>query len=206
MNAVDDFLPSADLPGKIGQLGWGAEPVGSGCTGYYSTTGQANHPGVFFMNSGNTPNGGCALTLSDALAGAAYPVLNLGAGGAWSYWEAQAIFETDPNGVASARYLVGFSDNNAAYHPASGNEIAVRYDAAGGGCSSNESTTNWVYEVIVGGTKSCYNSGLAVAPTLGITCAFIPPRREPSSFRLMAPIPEASPRLPLSPWRPSSST
>jgi hypothetical protein len=30
--------------------------------------------------------------------------------------------------------------------------------------SSNESTTNWVYEVIVGGTKTCYNSGLAVAP------------------------------------------
>jgi hypothetical protein len=116
------------------------------------------------LNSGNTPNGGCALTLSDALTGAAYPVLNLGAGGAWSYWEAQAIFETDPNGVSSARYLVGFSDNNAAYHPASGNEIAVRYDAAGGGCSSNESTTNWVYEVIVAGTKSCYNSGLAVAP------------------------------------------
>ncbi|HUE00983.1 MAG TPA: hypothetical protein VMR62_15535 [Bryobacteraceae bacterium] len=164
LNAVDDFLPSADLAGRVGQLGWAAEPVGSGCTGYNSTTGQANHPGVFFLNSGNTPNGGCALTLSDALTGAAYPVLNLGAGGAWSYWEAQAIFETDPNGVSSARYLVGFSDNNAAYHPASGNEIAVRYDAAGGGCSSNESTTNWVYEVIVAGTKSCYNSGLAVAP------------------------------------------
>jgi len=40
----------------------------------------------------------------------------------------------------------------------------VRYDSAGGGCSSNESTTNWVYEVIVAGTRSCYNSGLAVAP------------------------------------------
>lgn len=163
LNAVDDFLPSADQPGRVGQLGWAAEPVGSGCVGSYSTAGQANHPGEFFLNSGNTANGGCALTLSDAVAGATYPILNLGTGGAWSYWEAQAIFKTDPNGVASARYLVGFSDNNAAYHPTGGNEIAVRYDAAGGGCSSNESTTNWVYEVIVAGTKSCYNSGLAVA-------------------------------------------
>lgn len=90
-------------------------------------------------------------------------MLNLGSGGAWSYWETQAIFQTDTNSVALARYLVGFSDNNDAYHPAGGNEIAVRYDSAGGGCSSNESTTNWVYEVVVAGTKTCYNSGLAVA-------------------------------------------
>ena len=36
MNAVDDFLPSTDLNGKIGQLGWGVDALGSGCAGYYS--------------------------------------------------------------------------------------------------------------------------------------------------------------------------
>ena len=125
--------------------------------------GVANHPGIFSLNSGSNSGDGCSLTLSDATNGAVYAFANLGAGGAWSYWEAQAIFETDANGVASARYLVGFSDNQAAYHPANGNEIAVRYDPSGGGCPSNESTTNWVYEVIVSGTKTCFNSGLAVA-------------------------------------------
>jgi hypothetical protein len=166
LNAVDDFLPSSDQTSKIGQLGWGISLVASGCLGYAATTGQANHPGIFYLNSGTTANGGCSMTLSDALAGAQYPLNNLGTGGAWSYWETQAIFETDTsNGVASAKYLFGFSDNNAAYHPAGGNEIAVRYDSAGGGCASNESTTNWIYEVIVGGTKTCYNSGLAVAPS-----------------------------------------
>jgi hypothetical protein len=165
MNAVDDFLPSSDQTSKIGQLGWGISPIASGCLGYAATTGQANHPGIFYLNSGTTANGGCSMTLSDALSGAEYPLNNLGAGGAWTYWEAQAIFETDPsNGVASAKYLFGFSDNNGAYHPAGGNEIAIRYDSAGGGCPSNESTTNWVYELIVGGTKTCYNSGLAVVP------------------------------------------
>jgi hypothetical protein len=163
MNAVDEFLPSTSLNGKIGTLGWGVDAIGSGCSGYFMTAGQANHPGIFFLNSGDTAGGGCSLTLSDAVSGAAYPFVNMGVGGSWSYWETQAIFQTDASGAASARYLIGFSDNNAAYHPASGNEIAVRYDSAGGGCASNESTTNWVYEVIVGGTKTCYNSGLAVA-------------------------------------------
>jgi hypothetical protein len=163
MNAVDDFLPAADQSGKIGQLGWGVTQLASGCPGYFSNNGAANHPGIFFLNSGSTSNGGCSLTLSDALNGAYYPFVNLGSGGAWSYWESQAIFETDPNAVSHTVYVVGFSDNNAAYHSAGGNEIAVRYDSTGGGCPLNESTTNWVYEVIVGGIKTCYNSGLAVA-------------------------------------------
>lgn len=76
----------------------------------------------------------------------------------------QTIFQTDVNGVANARYLIGFSDSQSSYHPANGNSIAVRYDPSGGGCSSNESTTNWVYEVIVSGAKTCVNSGVAVAP------------------------------------------
>jgi hypothetical protein len=163
MNAVEEFLPSTSVTGKIGTLGWAVDPVGSGCSGYYMTTGQANHPGVFYMNSGATAGGGCSMTLSDAVSGGVYPLTNLGVGGAWSYWETQAIFQTEPGGVATAKYLIGFSDNNAAYHPAGGNEIAVRYDSAGGGCPANESTTNWVYEVIVSGTKTCYNSGLPVA-------------------------------------------
>lgn len=164
MNAAEEFLPSTSLNGKIGTLGWGVTPVASGCSGYYMTTGQLNHPGVFFLNSGATSGGGCSMTLSDAVSGGVYPLTNLGVGGAWTYWETQAIFLTDPGGVASGKYLIGFSDNNAAYHPAGGNEIAVRYDSAGGGCPANESTVNWVYEVVVSGTKTCYNSGLPVAP------------------------------------------
>ncbi len=163
MNAVEEFLPSTAASGSIGALGWGVGAIGGGCLGYYMAAGQANHPGILFLNSGPTTGGGCSLSLANVNNGAAYPLLNLGSGGAWSYWETQAIFQTDTNSVALARYLVGFSDNNDAYHPAGGNEIAVRYDSAGGGCSSNESTTNWVYEVVVAGTKTCYNSGLAVA-------------------------------------------
>ena len=164
MNAVEEFLPSTSLTGKIGTLGWGVDPIASGCAAYAMHVGQDNHPGVFFMNSGTIAGGGCSLTLSDSLSGAgAYPFANLGSGGAWSYWETQAIFQTDPNAVSHTIYAIGFSDNDHAYHPAGGNEIAVRYDSTGGGCPSNESTTNWVYEVIVSGTKTCYNSGLAVA-------------------------------------------
>jgi hypothetical protein len=164
MNAVEEFLPSISLNGRIGTLGWGIDAIGSGCAGYYMTAGQANHPGVFFLNSGVIAGGGCSLTLADAADGSAYPFVNLGAGGSWSYWETQAIFETGPAAVSNSIYAIGFSDNNAAYHHTGGNEIAVRFDSSGGGCPTNESTTNWVYEAIVGGTKTCYNSGLAVAP------------------------------------------
>jgi len=163
MNAVEDFLPSRNYNGLIGTLGWGVTTLGTTC-GNYMSQGIANHPGIFYMSSGPNSGDGCSLTLSDATDGAVYPFTKLGSGGAWSYWEMQAIVETDANSVASARYLAGFSDNQAAYHPANGNEIAVRYDAAGGGCPSNESTTNWVYEVIVNGTKTCVNSGVAVTP------------------------------------------
>lgn len=164
LNAVEEFLPSTTSNGQIGALGWGTAQVGSGCSGYSWSAGQANHPGIFFLNSGATAGGGCSLTLSDAYNGAVYPFANFGVGGAWSYWETQAIFRTDSDSVTKAQYLAGLSDNNAAYHPAGGNQIAVRYDPAGGGCAANESTTNWVYEVIVNGARSCYNSGLAVAP------------------------------------------
>jgi len=163
MNAVDDFLPSTTASGSIGTLGWGVGAIGGGCLGYYMTAGQANHPGILLLNSGPTAEGGCSLSLANVNNGAAYPLLNLGSGGAWSYWETQAIFQTDPSGVVDAKYMIGFSDNNAAYHPSGGNEVAVRFDSTAGGCPSNESTTNWVYEVIVNGTKTCYNSGLAVA-------------------------------------------
>jgi hypothetical protein len=163
MNAVEEFLPGRDSNGTIGTLHWDVLTLGASC-GNYMAQGVANHPGIFYLGSGAGSGDGCSLTLSDAVDGAVYPFVNMGAGGAWSYWETQAIFQTDANSVISARYLVGFSDNQSAYHPANGNEIAVRYDPAGGGCPSNESTTNWVYEVIVTGTKTCFNSGLAVAP------------------------------------------
>jgi hypothetical protein len=163
MNAVEEFLPGRDSNGTIGTLHWDVLTLGTSC-GNYMAQGVANHPGIFYLSSGSNSGDGCSLTLSDAVDGAVYPFVNLGAGGAWSYWETQAIFQTDANSVNSARYLAGFSDNQSAYHPANGNEIAVRYDPAGGGCPSNESTTNWVYEVIVSGTKTCFNSGLAAAP------------------------------------------
>lgn len=163
MNAVDEFLPGKDSNGTIGALHWDVVTLGTTC-GNYMSQGVANHPGIFFLNSGANAGDGCSLTLSDSPDGAVYAFANLGTGGAWSSWEAQAIFQTDANSVASARYLIGFSDNQAAYHPANGNEIAVRYDPAGGGCPANESTTNWVYETIVGGTKTCVNSGLAAVP------------------------------------------
>lgn len=163
MNAVEDFLPGKDTNGTIGTLHWDAVTMGTSC-GNYMAQGVANHPGIFFLSSGSNSGDGCSLTLSDAAEGSVYAFANLGPGGTWSSWEAQAIFETDANGVASARYLIGFSDNQAAYHSPNGNEIAIRYDPAGGGCTSGDSTTNWVYETVVNGSKSCFNSGLAVAP------------------------------------------
>jgi hypothetical protein len=162
MNAVEEFLPGKNTNGLIGNLNWDVVTLGTTC-GNYMSKGIANHPGIFLLNSGGTAGDGCSLTLSDSPDGAVYSLANLGTGGAWSYWEAQAILQTDANGVASARYLMGFSDNQSGYHAANGNEIAVRYDPAGGGCPLNESTTNWIYEVIVAGTKTCLNSGLAVA-------------------------------------------
>jgi hypothetical protein len=162
MNAVDDFLPGKDTNGTIGALHWDVVTLGTTCSNYMSQ-GVVNHPGIFFLNSGSNAGDGCSMTLSDSVDGAVYPFANLAAG-SWTYWELQAIFQTDASSVSSARYLTGLSDNQSAYHPANGNEIGVRFDSAGGGCPSNESTTNWVYEVIVAGTKTCLNSGLAVAP------------------------------------------
>ncbi|HXM43471.1 MAG TPA: glycosyl hydrolase family 28-related protein [Bryobacteraceae bacterium] len=162
MNAVEEFLPGKDSNGQLGTLHWDVVTLGSYCTDTM-IQGVANHPGILSVDSSSTAGTGCSLTLSDATDGAVYAFANLGSGGAWSYWEAQAIFQTDSSSVAHAQYLVGFSDNQSAYHPSGGNEIAVRYDSAGGGCPANESTTNWVYEVIVAGTKTCVNSGLAVA-------------------------------------------
>ena len=164
MNAVDDFLPSTDASGSIGQLGWGPTSIGSGCSAV-SNNGVTNHPGMFNLRAGNAANSGCTLTLSDAYSGNnILPIANLGVGGAWSYWETQAIVLTDTYSVASAQYMIGFSDHQAAYHPSLGNEIGVRYDPASAGCTSGtDSTVDWVYEVIVAGAKTCYDSGVAMA-------------------------------------------
>jgi hypothetical protein len=162
MNAVEDFLPSKNSNGDIGTLHWGVSTLGTSC-GSNMVQSQVNHPGIFQIVSGTNSGDGCSLTLSDNTEGALYPFVNLGSGGAWSSWELQAIVLTDANGITNAKYLVGVSDSQNTYHPASGNDVAVRYDHVGGGCSSNESTTNWVYEVSVGGTKTCVNSGVAVA-------------------------------------------
>jgi hypothetical protein len=161
MNAVDEFLPSKSTGNYIGMLGWGVATMGAGCNNS-DVAGSPNHPGVYYIGGGATSGAGCSLSLSDVMETPQYQ-FDLGSTGAWSYWEMQAIVESDLNGVGNVRYLVGFSDNDSAYHPTNGNEIAVRYDPAGGGCPSNESTTQWVYEVIVGGTKTCVNSGLTVA-------------------------------------------
>jgi len=164
MNAVEEFLPGKDTNGTIGALQWGVAQVGASCSSSMMT-GTANHPGIFQLyTAGFTAGSGCSMTISDSVEGAFYPFANMGSGGGWSSWESQAIFLTDSGTIANARYLVGFSDNNGAYHPSGGNQIAVRFDSAGGGCSPGESTTNWVYEVIVSGTKTCVNSGVALTP------------------------------------------
>ena len=163
LNLVDDFMPGKNNGAMIGQLQWGISQLGSACGGTNYAAGQANHPGVYLMEAKTASGNGCAISLSDPNAGDLNPIANLGSGGAWSYWESQAIFQTDSTSVANVRYLVGFTDHNAAYHPSGGNEIAVRYDPSGGGCSSGESTTDWVYEVIVGGVQTCYDSGVPVA-------------------------------------------
>src|ERR1017187_7459408 len=164
INLVDDFMPGNNAGTMIGQLQWGVGQVGSSCSGAYYATSTANHPGIYYMQSATTAGNGCTLTLSDVNGGNTNSLSNMGSGGAWSYWESQAIFQADDSSVANVQYLVGFSDNNGAYHPSGGNEIAVRYDPASTGCSSGtDSTTHWVYEVIVAGTKTCYDSGLAVA-------------------------------------------
>jgi len=162
LTLADDFMPGKNSSTMIGQLQWGLSQLGSACGNGY-TTAQDNHPGIYLMQAKTASGNGCVISLSDPNSSDLNSVANLGSGGAWSYWESQAILQTDSASVASVRYLAGFTDNNAAYHPTGGNEIAVRYDPAGGGCSSGESTTNWVYEVIVSGAKTCFNSGLAVA-------------------------------------------
>src|SRR5579863_425856 len=107
---------------------------------------------------------GASLNLADTYDTPAgtMPIANMGTGGSFNYWETQSIVETDPNSITSSKYLVGFTDNTTTYHPSNGNEVAVRYDTAGGGCSSGESTVDWVYEVIVSGTQFCLDSGVPV--------------------------------------------
>lgn len=162
LNLVDDFMPGKNSSAMIGQLQWGISQLGASCGNGYST-GVANHPGVYLMQANTTSGNGCVISLSDPNSSDLNSIANLGSGGAWSYWESQAILLTDPNSVAAVRYLAGFTDHNNSYHPAGGNQIAVRYDPAGGGCPSGESTVDWVYEVIVAGTQTCYDSGVAVA-------------------------------------------
>ena len=160
MNAVEDFLPSKNSNGTIGTLHWGVSTMGATC-GSNMVQSQANHPGIYQIVSGTASGDGCSLTLSDNTEGALYPLVNM-ASGAWSSWDLQAVVMTDTNGISGAKYLVGVSDNQSAYHSSGVNEISVRFDHVGGGCPSNESTTNWVYEVSVAGTKTCVNSGVAV--------------------------------------------
>ena len=128
-------------------------------------TDPGGHPGIFRISGDSVTAGhGASLTLADVFDANAgtMPIANLGAGGSFTYWETQAIVETDLSSATSSKYLIGFTDSTSAYHPATGNQIAVRYDTAGGGCTSGESTADWVYEVIVAGASSCVDSGVAV--------------------------------------------
>lgn len=166
---IDEFMPSdRDAVGNfaIGALGWGISCVGGSSCYSASVVDPGGHPGIYHISGGSTGVGmGSSLNLADTYDTPAgtMPIANMGAGGSFTYWETQSIVETDPNSITSTKYLVGFTDNTTTYHPANGNEIAVRYDTAGGGCSSGESTVDWVYEVIVAGTQSCVDSGLPVA-------------------------------------------
>ena len=161
----DDFLPRRGQDnGQIGSLGWGAAGIGTSTIYVAQDMGEDSHPGAVRITGPLTANTGVSMTLSDAYDAAAYQIPNLGSGGQWSYWEMQAVVKTDDqgNGLSHGKYLIGFSDSATTYHGASVNEIGVRYDTAGG-CSSGESATNWVYEVIVAGAKYCVDSGVTVA-------------------------------------------
>jgi hypothetical protein len=165
---IDEFMPNnraAVGTYGVGALGWGISCVGG--TSCYSSdfADPGGHPGIFRISGGNATAGmGASLTLADVYdtPSGTMPIANLGTGGSFTYWETQAIVETDLNSATSSKYLVGFTDNTTTYHPSGGNEIAVRYDAAGGGCASGESTVDWVYEVIVAGTQYCVDSGVVV--------------------------------------------
>jgi hypothetical protein len=166
---IEEFMPNQrDAVGSfgIGALGWGISCMGGASCYSSSVADPGGHPGIYRIIGGNTVAGmGASVTLADPYDTSAgtMPFANMGTGGSFTYWEAQSIVEADPGSIASSRYLVGFTDNTTTYHPTNGNEIAVRYDTAGGGCSSGESTVDWVYEVIVSGTQYCVDSGLPVA-------------------------------------------
>jgi hypothetical protein len=165
---IDEFMPSQrDGVGTygIGALGWGLSCVGGNACYAGSVADPGGHPGIYHISGASTTAGmGSSLNLTDPYdtPSGTMPIANMGTGGSFTYWEAQAIVESDPNSIAFTKYLVGFTDNTTTYHPSSGNEIAARYDTAGGGCSSGESTVDWVYEVIVSGTQYCVDSGLPV--------------------------------------------
>ncbi len=165
---IDDFMPSergAVGNFAIGALGWGVSCVGGSTCYAGSVVDPGGHPGTYHISGGITTAGmGASLNLADTYDTPAgtMPIANMGTGGSFNYWETQSIIETDPNSITSSKYLVGFTDNTTTYHPSNGNEIAVRYDTAGGGCSSGESTVDWVYEVIVSGAQFCLDSGVPV--------------------------------------------
>ena len=161
---IDEFMPSFRPAFGVGALGWSTAYIVGSNGSYYFTPGQANHPGIFGMTPDNTATHGISLSLTDTYdsPSGVMSIANLGSAGAFTYWEMQSIVETDTS-VAHAKYLVGFADSITAYHPAGGNSIVVRYDSAGGGCSSGESTVDWVYEVVIAGTQYCLDSGVAVA-------------------------------------------
>jgi len=163
---IDEFMPSYRPQYGAGSLGWSVSGVGGATPYYYFDPDPGSHPGVYSFSGDATAGHGTAITLTDTYTSPSgtMPVANLGTGGQFTYWEMQAIISTDTkgNGVSHAKYLIGFADNVSTYHPAGGNAIAVRYDSAGGGCSSGESTVNWVYEVVVAGTQYCVNSNVPV--------------------------------------------
>jgi len=164
---VEEFMPSFRPQFGIGSLGWSVAYIVGAAGSFYFSTDAGNHPGILNMTPDAAAGHGITATLTDTYdqASGVMPLANMGTGGAFTSWEMQAIVQTDSkgNGVSHGTYSVGFSDNISAYHPANGNSIAVRYDSAGGGCSSGESTTHWVYEVVVAGAQYCVDSGVTVA-------------------------------------------
>lgn len=161
LTLMDDFMPVTNAGSYgAGKLSWASTAIGT--AGSVNVPGVfAGHPGVVQVSTSNTTSTGESLNLAGTGTGTpSYQLANLGSTSGLSYWEMQAVVSPTTN--TNNKFLVGFSDNVAAYHPASGNQIAVRYDSAGGGCSAGDSTTDWVYEVIVNGTQTCVDSGVAV--------------------------------------------
>lgn len=158
----DDFFP-ANFYG-FGKLGWQQILVqGSGSAGpSIGNATYSTHPGLVVVATGSTTSDQTNLVLNGHNSGD-LNWLSLGSGAGYTSWEVQFTILTDDNCncVTSLAMQMGFAGTSA-YR--SGNAIGIRYDTTVQTCNSGtNSTTNWMFETISGGTSTCTDMGVAVA-------------------------------------------